>query len=175
MDCGMPGFLIHLKFLELAQIHVHRVSDAIQPSYPLLPPSPPALNLSQYHGHFQEPALRLRWPKSWSFSFSISTSNEYSGLLSVMIDWFDHLALQGTLKNLLQHQSLKASILLCSAFFMVQLSYSYMTAGKIIALTIRTFVSKVMSLLFNMLSRFVIAFLPTCKRLLISWLQSPSL
>ena len=109
-----------------------------------------------------------------SFSFSISPSNEYSGLISFRINWFDHLAIQGTLKSLLQHHSLKASIIQCSAFFVVQLSHPYMTTGKIITLTIRTFVSKVISLLFNMLSRFVIAFLPRIKHLLISWLQSPS-
>ena len=119
-----------------------------------------------------ESVLHIRWPKYWSFSFSISPSNEYSGLISSRIDWFDLLALQGTLKSLLQHHSLKASILWCSAFFMVQLSHSYMTTGKIIALTVWRFIGKVMSLLFNMLSRLVIAFLARSKRLLISWLQS---
>ena len=112
--------------------------------------------------------------KYWSFSFSISPSNEYSGLISFRIDWLDLLAVQGTLKNLLQHHSSKASILRCSAFFMVQFSHPYMTTGKTIALTRWTFVGKVMSLLFNMLSRLVIAFLPRSKYLLISWLQSPS-
>ena len=121
-----------------------------------------------------ELALPIRWPKYWSFSFSNSPSNEYSGLISFRIDWFDLLAVQGTLKSLLQYHSSKASVLQCSAFFMVQLSHLYMTTGKTIALTIWTFVGKVMSLLFNMLSRFVIAFLPRSKRLLISWLQSPS-
>ena len=116
--------------------------------------------------------LHIRWPKYWSFS--ISPSNEYSGLISFRIDWFDLLALQGTLKSLLQHHSLKVSILQCSAFFMVQLSYPYMTTGITIALTIWTFFSKVMSLLFNMLSRFVTTFLLRSKRLLISWLQSLS-
>ena len=115
-------------------------------------------------------ALHIRWPKYWSFS--ISPSNEYSGLISFCIDWFD-LAVQGTLKSLLQHHSSKASVLRCSAFFMVQLSHPYLTPGKTVALTIRTFVNKVMSLLFSTLSRFVIAFLPMSKRLLISWLQSP--
>ena len=110
-----------------------------------------------------ESALCIRWPKYWSFSFSISPSNEYSGLISFRIDWFDLLAVQQTLKCLLQHHNLKASILWCSAFFMVQLSHPYMTTGKIIAWTIQTFVSKVMSLLFNMLSRFVIVFLPRSK------------
>ena len=113
-------------------------------------------------------------PKYWSFSFSISPSNEYSGLISFRIDWFDFLVVQGTLKSLLQHYSLKASILWCSAFFMVQLSHPYMTTGKTTALTRLTCVGKVMSLLFNMLFRFVIAFLPRSKHLLISWLQSPS-
>ena len=120
-----------------------------------------------------ESVLRIRWPQYWSFSFNISPSNEYSGLISFRIDWFDLLAVQGTLKSLLQHSS-KASILLCSAFFMVQLSHPHMTTGKTKVLTSRTFVSKVMSLLFNMLSRLVITFLPRSKRLLISWLQLPS-
>ena len=114
------------------------------------------------------------WPNYWSFSFNNSPSNEYLGLISFRIDWLDLLAVQGTLKNLLQHHSSKASILWCSAFFMVQLSYPYMTTGKTIALTRWTFVGKIMSLLFNMLSRLVITFLPRRKCLLISWLQSPS-
>ena len=121
-----------------------------------------------------ESVLRIRWPKYWSFSFNISPSNEYSGLISFRMDWFDLLAVQGTLKSLLQHHSSKASILQCSAFFTVQLSYPYMTTGKTIALTRRTFVGKIMSLLFNMLSRLVITFLPRGRCLLISWLQSPS-
>ena len=121
-----------------------------------------------------ELALCVRWPKYWSFSFSISTSSEYSGLISFRIDWFDLLTVQGTLKSLLQHHNLKAWILQCSALFIVQLSHPYMTTGKAIALTIWTFVGKVMSLLFNMLSRLVTAFLPRSKRLLISWLQSAS-
>ena len=119
-------------------------------------------------------ALRIRWPKYWSFSFSISPSNEYSGLISFRIDWFDLLAVHGTLESLLQHHGSKASILQCSAFFMVQLSHLYMTTRKTIALTTEIFVGKVTSLLFNMLSRFLIAFLPRSKDLLISWLQSPS-
>ena len=123
---------------------------------------------------FKESVLCIRWPKYWSFSFSLSPSNEYSGLISFRIDWLDLLAVQGTLKSLLQHHSSKASILCCSAFFMAQLSHPYMTTGKSTALTRWTFVSKVMSLLFNMLSRLVVAFLPRSKRLLISWLQSPS-
>ena len=121
-----------------------------------------------------ESALLISWPKYWSFSFSINPSNEYSALISFRIDWFDLLALQGTLKSLLQHHSPKTSIHQYSAFFMVQLSHLYMTTRKTIALTGWTFVSKVMSLLYNMLSRLVIAFLPRSKRLLISWLQSPS-
>ena len=120
-----------------------------------------------------ESALCIRWPKDRSFSFNISLSNEYSGLIFFRIDWLDLLAAQGILKSLLQHHSSKASIFQCSAFFIVQLSHPYMTTGKTIALTIQTFVDKVMSLLFNMLSGFVIAFLPRSKRLLISWLQSP--
>ena len=121
-----------------------------------------------------ESALHIRWPKYWSFSFSINPSNEYTGLISFMIDWLDLLAIQGTLKSLLQHHSSKASILRCSAFFTVQLSHPYVTTGKTIALTRWTFVGKVMSLLFNMLSRLVTAFLPRSKCLLISWLQPPS-
>ena len=121
-----------------------------------------------------ELALRIRWPKCWSFSFSISPSNEYSGLISFRIDWFDLLAVQGILKSPLQHHSSKASVLQCSAFLMVQLSYPYMTTGKIIALTRQTFVSQIMSLLFNTLSGFVIAFLPRSNCFLISWLPSPS-
>ena len=117
--------------------------------------------------------LHIRWPKYWSFSFSIIPSKEIPGLISFRVDWLDLLAVQGTLKSLLQHHSSKASILRCSAFFMVQLSHPYMTTGKTIALTRRTFVGKVMSLLFNMLSRLVITFLPRSKHLLISWLQSP--
>ena len=121
-----------------------------------------------------ESVLCNRWPKYWSFSFSISPSNEYSGLISFRMDWLNLLAVQGTLKSLLQHHSSKASILQCSAFFMVQLSHPYMTTGKTIALTRQTLVGKVMSLLFNMVSRLVITFLPRRKHLLISWLQSPS-
>ena len=121
-----------------------------------------------------ESAVCIRWPEYWSFSFSISPSNEYPRLISFRMDWLDLLAVQGTLKSLLQHQSSKTSVLWCSAFFMVQLSHPYMTTGKTIALTIRIFVSKVMSVFFNTPSRFVIAFLPRSKCLLISWLQSPS-
>ena len=244
MDYGTPGFPVFHHLPEVANMHVHWVSDAIQPPHPLLSPSLSAFNLSQIRIFSNELALHIRWPKYWSFSFSISPSNEYSGLISFRIDWFDLPADQGTLKSLLQHHSSKASILsssaffmvqlshpymtvgktialirqplsyfvkklnllkwsllthiylhvvcnekntdrnfpagpvgkgpvlpmLCSAFFMVQLSHPYMTTGKTIALNRWTFVGKVMSLL----SRLVIAFLPGSKRLLISWLQSPS-
>ena len=121
-----------------------------------------------------ESALRIRWPKYWSFSFSISPSNEYSGLISFKMDWLDLLALQGTLESLLQYHSSKASILRCSVFFLVQLSHPYVTTGKTMALPSRTFVCKVTSLLFNMSYRLVMTFLPRSKRLLLSWLQSPS-
>ena len=169
----MPGFPVRHQLLELSQTHVHQVGDAIQPSHPLSSPSPPAFSLSQHQGLFQE-VLRIRWPKYWSFSFSISPSNEYSGLISLRIDWFDLLPVQGTLKSLFQHRSSKALILRHSAFFTVQLSHPYMTTGKTIALTGQTFVGKVMSLLFYTLSRFVIVFLPRSKHLLISWLQKGS-
>jgi len=135
----------------------------------LLPPIPPSIRVFS-----NESALRMRWPKHWSFSFSISPSNEHPRLISFRMDWLDLLAVQGTLKSLLQHHSSKASILRHSAFFTVQLSHPYMTTGKTIALTRQTFVGKVLSLLLNMLSRLVITFLPRSKRLLISWLQSPS-
>ena len=121
-----------------------------------------------------ESVLHMRWPNYWSFNFNITSSNEYSGLISFRIDWFDILVVQGTLKSFLQHHSLKASILWCSVFFTVQLSHPYKTIGKTTALTVWTLVSKVISLLLNMLSRLVIAFLPRKKRLVISWLQSPS-
>ena len=139
--------------------------------HPLLLPPSIFLNIRVFSN---KSALPIRWPKYWSFSFSISPSNEHSGLISFRTDWFDVLAVQRTLKSLLQHHSSKASILWCSAFFMVQLSYPYMTTGKAIALTRQTFVSKVMPLLFNMLCRLVVASLPRSKHLLISWLQSPS-
>ena len=136
-------------------------------------PIPPPTSLST-RSFFNESVLRISWPKYWSFSFSISPSNEHPGLISFRVDWFDLLAVQETLKSLLQHQSSNASILRYSAFFIVQLSHPYMTTAKTIALTRWTFVSKVMSLLFNMLSRLVITFLPRSKPLLISYLQSPS-
>ena len=135
----------------------------------LLPPIPTSIRVFS-----NESALCIRWPKYWSFSFSISPSNEHLGLISFRMVWLDLLAGQGILKSLLQHHSSKASILWCSAFFIVQLSHSYMTTGKTIALTRQTFVDKVMSLLLNMLSRLVITFLPRSKCLLFSWLQSPS-
>ena len=138
---------------------------------PLLFLSPIPPNIKVFSN---DSTCRLRWPKYWSFSFSISPSKEIPGLITFRIDWLDLLAVQGTLKSLLQHHSSKASILQCSAFFTVQLSHPYMTTGKTIALTGRTFVGKVMSLLLNMLSRLVITFLPRSKRLLISWLQLPS-
>ena len=171
MDCSIPGFPALRYLPEFAQTHVHWVDDAIQPSHPLLSLSPPALNLPQHMVFFSELALCIKWPKYWSFS--ISPSNECSGLISFRIDWFDLLAVQGTPKGLLQHHSSKASILWHSAFFMVHLSHPYLTTVKTIVLTRQTFVGKVMSLLFNMLSRLVITFLPRSKRLLISWLQSP--
>ena len=135
----------------------------------LMPPIPPSIRVFS-----NESALHIRWPKYWSFSFNISPSKEHPGLISFRMDWLDLHAVQGTLKSLLQHHSSKASILRCSAFLTVQLSHSYMTTGKTIALTRWTFVGNVISLLFNMLSSLVIAFLPRSKRLLISWLQSPS-
>ena len=166
----MPGFPDHNQVQGLAQTHVHRVGDAIQPSHSLSSPSPPAFDPSSIRVYSNESILHIKWPEDWSFS--ISPSNEYSGLISFRMDWLDLLAVQGTLKNLLQYHSSKASVLRCSAFFIVQLSHPYMTTGKTIALTRQTFVGKVMSLLFNMLSRLVIAFLPRSKSLLISWLQS---
>ena len=144
------------------------------PSHPLLSRSPPAFNLSQHQSLFKGVSSSHQVAKYWSFSFSISHSNEYSGLISFRMDWLDLLAVRGTLKSLLQHHSPKASLLRCSAFFMVQLSHPYTTTEKTIALTRQTFVDKVMSPLFNMLSRFPIAFLPRSKHHLISWLQSPS-
>ena len=158
MNCSMPGLPVHHQLPEFTQTHVHRVSDAIQPSHPLSSPSPPAPNPSI--GVFSnESTLHMRWPKYWSFSFSIIPSKEIPGLIYFRMEWMDLLAVQGTLKNLLQHHSLKASIL-CSALITVRLSPPYITTGKTIVLTRWTFVGKVMSLLFNMLSRLVITFLP---------------
>ena len=174
MDCTMSGFCVLHHLLEFAQL----ISiESVIPSNHLilchsllfLPSIFPGIRVFS-----NELALCIRWPKDWNFSFSISPSSEYSGLISFRMDWFDLLAIQGTLKSLLQHHNFKASVLWCSDFFMVQLSHPYMATGKTIALIIWTFVSKVMSLPFNMLSRFVIAFLPRNKHLLISWLQSLS-
>ena len=171
MDWSMLGFPVHHQLPKLAQTHVHWVSDGFNHLIlcrPLLhlPSILPSIRVFS-----SETVLRIRWPKHWSFSFSISLSNEYSGPVSLRTDWFDLLAVQGTLKSLLQHHSSKASILRHSAFFIVQLSHPYVTTGKTEALTRCTIAVKVMSLPFNMLSKLVIAFLPRSKRLLISWLQ----
>ena len=174
MDCSMPGFPVHHQLPEFTQTHV---LELVMPSSHLilgrplllLPPIPPSIRVFS-----SESTLLMRWPKYWSCSFSISPSNEYSGQISFRMDWLDLLAVQGTLKSHLQHHSSKASILQCSAFFIVQLSHPYMTTGKTIALTRWTFVDKLMSLLLNMLSRLVITFLPRSKHLLISWLKSLS-
>ena len=157
IDCNMPGFPDPHYLLEFDQVHMHWIGDVIQPSHPLLPcfllPSVfPSIRVFS-----NESAVRIKWPMYCIFSFSISSSSEYSGLISFKIDWCDLLAVQGTLGSLLQHHGLKASILWCAAFFMVQLSHLYITIGKTIALIRRVFISKVMSLLFNTLSRFVIA------------------
>ena len=173
MNHSTPGLPIHYQLPEYTHTHVHQVGDAIQPSHPLLSP-PPAPNPSQHQSLFQWVNSSHEAVKDWSFSFSINPSKEHPGLISFRMDWLDLLAVQGTLKCLLQHHSSKASILQCSAFFTVQLSHPYLTTGKTIALTRWTFVGKVMSLLLNMLSRLVITFLPRSKHLLISWLQSPS-
>ena len=174
MDCSMPGIPVHHQLLKFTQTHVHWVGDAIQPSYPLLSPSPPTFNPSQHQSLFKWVSSCITWPKDWSFSFRISPSNEYSGLISFRMDWLVLFAVQWTLTSVLQHHSSKSPILWHSAFFIVQLSHPYMTTGKTIALTRRTYADKVMSLLFNMLSRLVITFLPRSKHLLISWQQSPS-
>ena len=168
MNRSTPGLPVHHQHWEFTQTHIHPVSDAIQPSHPLSSPSSPTFNLSQHQSLLNESVLHIRGPKDWSFSFSISPSNEHSGLISFRMDWLEPLAVQGTLKSLLQHQSSRASILQRSAVFTVQLSHPYMTTGKTIALTRQTFVGKVMSLLFNMLSRLVIAFLSRSKHFLIS-------
>ena len=165
MDCSTPVLPVHHQLPELAQTHVHRVvmlSNHLILGHPFLLPS----IFPNIRVFSKESVLRIRWPEYWSFSFSISSSNEYSGLISFRIDWFDLLEVQGTLKSLLQHHSSKASILRRSAFFIVELSHPYMTTGKTIASTRWTFVDKVMSLLFNMLFRLVIAFLPRSKHLL---------
>ena len=144
VNCSTPGLPVHHQLLKFIQTHVHRVSDAIQLSHPLLSPFPPAPNPSQHQSLFQWVNSSHEVPKYWSFSFSIIPSKEHPGLISFRMDWLNLLAVQGTLKSLLQHHSLKASILRCSAFFTVQLSHPYMTTGKTIALTRRTFVGKVM-------------------------------
>ena len=170
----MSGLPVHHRIPEFTQtcsIELVMPSNHLILCHPLLllPSIFPSIRVFS-----NESALCIRWPMYWSFSFNISPSNEHPGLISFRMDWLDLLAVQGTLKNLLQHHSPKASILQHSAFFIVQLSHPYMTTGKTIALTRRTFVGKVMSLLLNMLSRLVITFLPRSKRLFISWLQSPS-
>ena len=170
----MPCFPVHHQLLVFTQTHFHQLvmpSNHLILCCPLL--LPPSV-FSSIRVFSNESVLHIRWPKCWNFSFSISPSNKHSGLISFRIDWLDLLVDQGTLKSLLQHHSSKASVLQLSTFFMVQLSHLHITTGKTIALTRQTIVGKVMSLLFNMLSRLVIAFLPRSKRLLISWLQSPS-
>ena len=159
MNRTTPGLPVHYQLLEFTQTHVHWVGDTIQPSHPPSSPSSPAPNPSQHQSLLQWVNSSPEWPKYWRISLSISPSNEHPGLVSFRMDWLDLLAVQRTLKSLLQHHSSKASILRCSAFFTVQLSHRYMTTEKTIALTRRTFVGKVISLLFNMLSRLVITFL----------------
>ena len=151
MNCSTPGLPVHHQLPEFTQTHNHRVGDAIQPSHPLSSPSPPAPTPPQIRVFSNESTLRMRWPKYWRFSLSIIPSKEIPGPISFRMDWLDLLAVQGTLKSLLQHHSSKASIIRRSAFFTVQLSHPYMTTGKTIALTRWTFVGKVMSLLLNML------------------------
>ena len=172
MNRSTPGLPVHHQFPESTQTHVHWVGGAIQPSHLLSSPSPPALNLPSIRVFSNESTLHMRWPMYWSFSFSISPSNEHPGLISFRMDWLDLHAVQGTLKSFLQHHSSKASVLWCSAFFTVQISHPYMTTGKTIALTRWTFVGKGMSLLFNMPSRLVITFLPRTSVQLLSrvWL-----
>ena len=167
MSRSMPGLPVHHQLPEFTQTHIHRVSDAIQPSHPRSSPSPPPPNPPSIRVFSNESTLCMRWPNYWSFSFSIIPSKEHPGLIFRM-DWLDLLAVQGTLKSLLQHHSSKASILRRLAFFTVQLSHPYMTTGKSIALTRRTLVGKVVSLLLNILSRLVITFRPRSKHLLIS-------
>ena len=174
MDCSTPGFPVHHQLPEFTQTHV---IELVMPSSHLILCRPLLLPPSIFPSirvFANESVLCITWPKYWSFSFSINPSNEHSGLISFRMVWLDLLAVQGTLKSLLQHHSSKASILWCSAFFRVQLSHPYTTTGKTIALTRQIFVGKAMSLHFNMLSSLVITFLPRSKHLLISWLQSPS-
>ena len=173
MNCSTPGLPVHHQLPESSK---PMSIESVMPSNHLILCRPLLLLPSIFPSirvFSNESVLRIRWPKYWSFSFNISPSNEHPGLI-FRIGWLDLLTVQGTLKSLLQHHSSKASILQCSAFFIVQLSHSYMTPGKTTALTRWTFVGKILSLLFNMLSMLVITFLPRSKRLLISWLQSPS-
>ena len=174
MDWSMPGLPVHHQLLEFTQTHVQWVRDAIQPSHPLSSPPPPASVFPSMRVFSNDWVLRIRWPEYWSFSFNNSPSNKHLGLISFRMDWLDILAVQGTPKSLLQYHSSKASILWGSAFFIIQLSHPYMTTGKTIALTRQTLVIKVISLLYNMLSRLVKTFLPTSTCLLFSWLQIPS-
>ena len=171
MNHSTPGLPVHHQLPKLTCIKSVMPSSHLILCHPLLllPPIPPSIRVFS-----NESTLHMRWPKYWSFSLSISLCSEHPGLVSFRMGWLDLLAVQGTLKSLLQHHSSKESVLRCSAFFTVHLSHPYMTTGKTIALTRWTFVGKVISLLFNMLSRLVIAFLPRSKHLLISWLQSPS-
>ena len=173
MNHSTPGLLVHHQLKESTQTHVHWVGDAIQPSHPLSSPSPPTFTLSQHQGLFQWVSSSHQVAKVLEFQLQHQPFQWIFRIVSFRMDWSELLAVQETLKGLPQHHNSKASILWHSAFFIVQLSHPYMTTGKTIALTRRTFVGKVMSLLFYMLSRLVITFLPRSKRLLISWLQSP--
>ena len=163
MNSSTPGLLFYHQLPESTQTRVHWIGDAIQPSHPLSSPSSPAFNLSQHQGIFQWVSFSHRWPEYWSFSFSISPSNEHQGLISFRVDWLDLPSVQETLKSLLQHHSSKAPLFRCSTFLTVQFLHPYMTTGKSTALTRRTFVGKVMSLIFSMLSRLAITFLPRSK------------
>ena len=174
MNRSAPGLPVHHQLLEFTQTHVRRVGDAIQPSHPLSSPSPPAPNPSQHQSLFQWVSYSNHVAKVLELQLQHQSSQWIFRVDFLRVDWFDLLAVQGAVKGLLQHYNLKASILWHSAFFMVQFSHPYLTTGKTIVFTRWIFVGKVMSLLFNMLSRFVIGFLPRSKCLLISWLQSPS-
>ena len=173
MDCSKPGLLVPHHLPEFIQVHVHWIGDMIQHLIHFCPLLLFPSVFPNIRVFYNESVLHIRWPKYWSFSFSINPSNEYSGLISLRIYWFDLLAVQGILKSLLQHHNSKASILWWFASFVVLLWHLYMTTGKTKTLTMWTFVGKLISFLFNTLSRFVIAFLPRSKCLLISWLQSP--
>ena len=170
----MPGIPVLHHFPEFVQTHVHWVGDAIQPSHPLSPPSPLTSVFPSISVFSSESDLHIRWPKYWNSSFTISPSNGYSGLIFFRIDWFDLLAVQGILRSLLQYHNSKAWILQCSTFFIVQISRSYMITGKKHTFGYSDLSEQAMSLLFNTLSRFIIAIIPRIKCLLISWLQSPS-